>query len=42
MGFGSCFASVYCRGMKHTSDSILDSPGCSDHSNLVEDLSSHS
>ena len=28
--------------MKHNSDPILDFPGCLDHSNLAEDLSSHS
>ena len=40
-GFIRCFASISCRGMKHNSDSILDSSGCQDNSNLVEDLSSH-
>ena len=28
--------------MKHNSDPILDLSSCSDHSNLAEDLSSHS
>ena len=30
--------SVSCRGMKHNSDPILDSPGRLDHSNLGEDF----
>ena len=41
-GLGCFFASVFCRGMKHNSGPILESPGCLDHSNLAEDLSSHS
>ena len=42
LGLGWCFASFSCGWMKHNSDPILESPGCLDHSNLAEDLSSHS
>ena len=42
LGFGWCFATISCRGKKHDSHPILDSLGCLDHSNLAEDLSSHS
>ena len=41
VGFNWCFASVSCHWMKHNSDPIFDSPGCSNHPNLLEDLSWH-